>query len=60
MSRYVDPRAPTELSISNTNSLKTHPDIVRARQLQDGLSKDIYAKFSTIKKSKGTKIHKLY
>jgi Protein of unknown function (DUF3435) len=60
MSRYVDPRAPTELSVSNTDSLKTHPDIVRARQLRDGLSKDIRAKFGTIKKSKGTKIHNLY
>jgi Protein of unknown function (DUF3435) len=60
MSRYVDPRAPTELSDSNLDVLKTHPDIVRARQLRDGLSKDIRAEFGTIKKSKGTKIHKLY
>jgi Protein of unknown function (DUF3435) len=50
ISRYVDPRALTELSVSNTDSLKTHPDIVRARQLRNGLSKDIRAKFSTIKK----------
>jgi len=60
ISRYVDPRAPTELSDSNLDVLKTHPDIVRARQLQDSLSKDIRAEFGTIKKSKGTKIHKLY
>jgi Protein of unknown function (DUF3435) len=60
ISRYVDPRAPTELSDSNLDILKTHPDIVRARQLRDGLSKDIRAEFGTIEKSKGTKIHELY
>jgi Protein of unknown function (DUF3435) len=51
MSRFIDPRAPTELSTSDVNTLKTHPDIVRARQLRDGLSKDIRAKFNTIRNS---------
>jgi Protein of unknown function (DUF3435) len=60
MSRYVDPRAPTELSVSNLNALKTHPDIVRARQLRDGLSKDIRAEFGTIQNSKGTKLYQMY
>jgi Protein of unknown function (DUF3435) len=60
MSRYVDPRALTKLSDSNLDILKTHLDIVRARQLRDGLLKDIRAEFDTIEKSKGTKIHELY
>ena len=60
MSRYVDLRALTELSVTNMDALKTHSDIVRTRQLWDGLLKDIHAKFSTIKKLKGTEMHKLY
>ncbi len=34
--------------------------ILYHHQLQDGLSKDIRAKFSTIQKSQGTKICKMY
>lgn len=59
MNRYVDPRAPTELSASDVDTLKTHPDIVRARQLRDSLSKDIRAEFSTIQNSKGTKMYEI-
>jgi hypothetical protein len=60
ISCYVDPRALIELSNSNLNILKTYLDIVRARQLRDSLLKDIRTEFGTIKKSKGTKIYKLY
>ena len=60
MSRYVDPRAPTELGVSNLDALKIHLDIVRARQLRDSLSRDIRAEFGTIQKSKGTKIYEMY
>jgi Protein of unknown function (DUF3435) len=60
MSRYIDLRAPTDISDLKLNKLKTDPDIVKYRQLRDNLSRDIRAEFSTIKKSEGTKIYKIY
>jgi hypothetical protein len=60
MSRYVNPRAPTDISDLKLNELKINPDIVKYRQLRDNLSRDIRAEFSTIKKSEGTKIHEMY
>ena len=58
MSRYVDPRALIELSVSNLNALKTYPDIMRSRQLWDGLLKDIRAEFNMIQnKKKKTKLY---
>jgi len=60
MSRYVDPRAPTDISDLKLNELKTDSGMVKYRQLRDNLSRDIRAEFSTIKKSEGTKIHEMY
>jgi Protein of unknown function (DUF3435) len=60
MSRYVDPRAPTDISDLKLNELKTDPSIVKYRQLRDKLSQDIRAEFGTIKKSEGTKIYEMH
>ncbi len=38
MSRYVDPRAPTELTPTQTNALKADPEIVQLRQLRNRLA----------------------
>ena len=52
MSRYVDPRAPIDISDLKLNELKTDPS--------DNLLRDIRAEFGTIKKSEGTKIYEMY
>ncbi|KAH6666137.1 hypothetical protein B0J14DRAFT_643409 [Halenospora varia] len=37
-SRYIDPRAPTTLDASCQQPLRTHPTVVKCRQLRDSLS----------------------
>jgi len=61
MSRLADPRAPTKRSVS-TSEIKTHPDIVKYRQLQDSLSQEARHAFGSIKnaKAQGSKIYQLY
>ena len=60
MNRYIDPRAPTDISDLKLNELKTVPGIVKYRQLRDNLSRDVRAEFGTVKKSEGTKIYEMY
>ena len=38
VSRFADPRAPTDLTTASLDSLKVHPVIVNFRQIQDSLS----------------------
>ena len=61
MSRLADPRAPTKHTIS-TGNIKTHPDIVKFRQLRDSLSQEARHSFGSIKnaKAQGSKIYQLY
>jgi hypothetical protein len=60
MSRFVDPRAPVDLPETEVNKLKTHADIVKLRQLQDGYSQAIRDKYGAIGKSVGTELHAMY
>ncbi|KAH6662715.1 hypothetical protein B0J14DRAFT_685428 [Halenospora varia] len=59
-SRYIDPRAPTTLDASCQQPLRTHPTVVKCRQLQDSLSAEARRVFGSIKKAAGTEIHKAY
>ncbi len=61
MSRLADPRAPTKSTIS-MSEIKTHPDIVKYRQLRDSLSQEARHAFGSIKnaKAQGSKIYQLY
>lgn len=62
MSRYVDPRAPTELSSSDLDALKTSPEVVRLRQLRDHLSKEVRQESGTLRNAEadGTKMYRMY
>lgn len=62
MSRYVDPRAPTELTPTQTNALKADPEIVQLRQLRDRLTYEAREESGTIKnaQAEGTKIYQMY
>jgi hypothetical protein len=60
MSRFVDPRAPVDLPETEVNKLKTHADIVKLRQLQDGYSQAIRDQYGAIGKSAGTELHAMY
>ncbi|KAI9776368.1 MAG: hypothetical protein M1816_005335, partial [Peltula sp. TS41687] len=61
MSRYVDPRAPTELTESGLNTLKSHPEIVRLRQLRDNLTQEARRQYGTVKNAEaaGSKISEM-
>ncbi len=61
MSRFADPRAPTKHTISSSG-MKTHPEVVKFRQLRDSLSQEARYAFGSIKnaKAEGSKIHDLY
>lgn len=60
MSRYVDPRAPTELTEPEVDTLKTHPRIVKLRQLRDSLSQALRDEYGTIAKATGTEMYEMY
>jgi len=51
MSRYVEPRAPTELNELEIDTLKTHPHTVKLRQLRDSLSQALRDEYGTIAKA---------
>lgn len=62
MSHYVDPRAPTELTPTQTNALKAKPEIVQLRQLRDHLTYEARPESGTIKNAQAeeTKIYQMY
>lgn len=62
MSRYVDPRAPTEPSSTDLDAVKIDPKLVRLRQLRDHLSKEVRHESGTLKQAemKGTKLYRMY
>jgi Protein of unknown function (DUF3435) len=60
MSRYVDPRAPVALEEPERNDLKSHPTIVKYRQLRDSLSQTLRTTYGTIKNAEGTELYKTY
>lgn len=62
MSRYVDPRAPTEPSPGDLDAFKTSPQMVKLRQLRDHLSKEVRRESRTLKNAaaEGTKMYQMY
>jgi hypothetical protein len=62
MSRYVDPRAPTELTSDEAAKLRLDPEVGKLKELRDQLSKEIRSESGTIKKAEmaGTKLYQLY
>lgn len=62
MSRHVDPRAPTDLSTEDKDSLKTDPEIVHLRELRDHLSREAREESGTLKKAEAdqTKLYQMY
>lgn len=62
MSRYVDPRAPTELTAQQLDELRAHPDILQLRQRRDDLSREVRRQFGTLKQAaaEGSKTYQLY
>jgi hypothetical protein len=62
MSRYVDPRAPTDLGSEEINALKADSGIVQLRELRDRLSHEAQEESGTLKKAEaeGTKIYQMY
>src|SRR5205814_3038773 len=62
MSRYVDPRAPTELAPTEIHALKADPEIIQLRQLRDRLSYEAREESGTVKNAQveGTKIYQMY
>ena len=59
-SRYIDPRAPSKLTDSDKQPLRTHPNIVKYRQLRDSLSAEARRVFGSVKEAVGTEIHGMY
>lgn len=59
-SRYIDPRAPTTLPDSCQQPLRTHPTVVKCRQLRDSLSTEAKRIFGSVKNAAGTEIHEAY
>lgn len=55
MSRFADPRAPTELTNSDLDALRKHPEIIVLRQLRDTLSEEARKEFGTIQTAKANK-----
>lgn len=62
MSRYVDLRAPTELTPTQIDALKADSEIVQLRQLWDRLSYEACEESGTVKnaQAEGTKIYQMY
>ncbi|KAF5603959.1 hypothetical protein FPCIR_1080 [Fusarium pseudocircinatum] len=62
MSRYVDPRAPIELTSDEAAKLRLDPEVRKLKELKDQLSKEIRSESGTIKKAEaaGTKLYQLY
>jgi hypothetical protein len=60
MSRYVEPRAPTEVTEPEADTLKTRPHIVKFRQLRDSLSQALRDQYGTITKATGTEMYEIY
>jgi hypothetical protein len=62
MSRYVNPRAPTELASKEIDTLKADSEIVHLRELRDQLSHEARQKSGTLRKAEadGTKLYQIY
>lgn len=62
MSRYVDPRAPTEPPPGDLDAFKTSPEMVKLRQLRDHLSKEVRRESRTLKNAavEGTEMYQMY
>lgn len=62
MSRYVDPRAPTDLGSEEINALEAGSGIVQLRKLRDRLSHEARDESGTLTKAEaeGTKIYQMY
>lgn len=62
MSRYVDPRAPTDLGSEEINTLKADPGIVQLREIRDRLSYENPEESGTLKKAEAreTKVYQMY
>jgi len=59
MSRYIEPRAPTEVTEPEVDTLKTHPHIVKLRQLRDSSSQALRDEYGTITKATGTEMYEI-
>jgi hypothetical protein len=57
MGRYVEPRAPTEVTEPEVDALKPHPYVVKLRQLRDSLPKALRVQYGTIAKAIGTEMY---
>jgi hypothetical protein len=57
MSCYVEPRAPTALTEPEVDTPKSHPYIVKLRQLPDSLSQALWSEDA---KAIGTEMYEMY
>jgi hypothetical protein len=62
MSRFVDPRAPTELTSGQMAALKVKPEIVQLRELRDRLSYEVREESGTLEQAAqdDSKLYQLY
>ncbi|KAF2471333.1 uncharacterized protein BDR25DRAFT_223650 [Lindgomyces ingoldianus] len=62
MSRYMDPRAPTDPTPEQVNALKVEPEIVQLRKLRDQLSAEARRESGTFKavETERTKMYQMY
>lgn len=62
MSRYVDPRAPTNATHHDLESIKTDPTLVKLIELRDSLSQEVRRESGSIREAEmqGTKLHHMY
>lgn len=62
MSRFVDPRAPTEADLTELAAIRANPEVVQLKELRDNLSREVRQESGTIQKGKeqGTKLYQMY
>ncbi len=59
-SRYINPRAPTMLPDSSQQPLRTHPTVIKCRQLLDSHATEAKHVFGSVKNAARTAIYKVY
>ena len=62
MSRYVDPRAPTNATHLDLEHIKTDPTLVKLIELRDSLSQEVRRESGSIREAEvsGTKLYQMY
>ncbi|KID82001.1 hypothetical protein MGU_10655 [Metarhizium guizhouense ARSEF 977] len=62
MSRYVDPRAPTNATHLDLENIKTDPTLVKLIELRDSLSQEVRRESGSIRDAevRGTKLYQMY